>query len=88
MAIKRLGQTLSSFSKDKPVNRAEQVRRDNDIIKTPKCTIEDVDWAILSYIRDVIQPTVIENDKIITIVKTINPKNCLTNSGKSLILFI
>ena len=67
MAIKRLGQTLSSFSKDKPVNRAEQVRRDNDIIKTPKCTIEDVDWAIMSYLRDIIKPTVVENESVIDV---------------------
>jgi|MDSZ01.2.fsa_nt_gb hypothetical protein len=62
-----LKKTNSTFSNDEFNNRAKQIRRDNDIVKTPKCSIEDVDWAILSYIRDVIQPTVIENDKIIDI---------------------
>ena len=56
MAKKELKQTYSSFSRDPGLSRAEQVRRDNDIIKTPKCTIEDVDWAIMSYIQKIINP--------------------------------
>ena len=67
MAQNKLNNSYSTFSNDQISNRAKQIRRDNDIVKTPKCSIEDVDWAILSYIRDVIQPTVIENDKIIDI---------------------
>ena len=57
----KLKQSISSFSRDAVTNRANEVRRDNDIIKTPKVSIEDVDFAIISYIRDVIKPTVIEN---------------------------
>ena len=67
MAKKEIKQSYSSFSRDAKVNRAKQVRRDNDIVKTPKCTIEDVDWAIMSYIRDVIQPQIIENDQLIDV---------------------
>ena len=58
----KLKQTISSFSRDAIVNRANEVRRDTDIVKTPKVTIEDVDFAIISYIRDVIKPTIIENN--------------------------
>ena len=55
MAKKEIKQTYSSFSRNAEVNRANEIRRDNDVIKTPKCTIEDVDWAIMSYIQDVIK---------------------------------
>lgn len=58
----KLKQTISSFSRDAIINRANEVRRDTDIVKTPKVTIEDVDFAIISYIRDVIKPTIIENN--------------------------
>jgi len=61
MAKKELNKTYNTFSKNPVTNRANQTRRDNDTFKTPKCTLEDVDWAVMSYIRDVIKPFVIEN---------------------------
>ena len=67
MAKKELKRTISTFTNNPIVNRAHQVRRDDDKIKTPKCTIEDVDWAIMSYIRDVIKPQIKENDAIIDV---------------------
>jgi len=67
MAEKRLNKTYSTFSRDGIANRADQVRRDNDTIKTPKCTIEDVDWAMMSYIRDIIKPFVVENGQKIDV---------------------
>ena len=67
MAKKQLKQSYSSFSRDGVPNRADQVRRDNDIVKTPKVTIEDVDFAIISYLRDVIKPQVIENGQTIDV---------------------
>ena len=67
MAKKEIKQTYSSFSRNAEVNRANEVRRDNDIIKTPKCTIEDVDWAIMSYIQDIIHPQIIENGQTIDV---------------------
>ena len=57
----KLNKTYSSFSKDNTVNRANEIRRDTDTIKTPSCTIYDVDYAIISYLRDIIKPTVIED---------------------------
>lgn len=67
MARKKLNKTHSSFSADKQLNRAEETRRDNDVIKTPKIEIEDIDWAILSYLQDVIKPVVTENGKRILV---------------------
>ena len=61
MAKKQLNKTYSTFTRNSELNRANEVRRDNDIIKTPKITIEDVDFAVISFIRDVIKPNIIEN---------------------------
>ena len=61
MAINRLNKTSNTHGDDKIVNRAEQVRRDDDNIKTPAVTIADCDFAILSYLQDVVQPKIIEN---------------------------
>ena len=61
MAKKQLNKTYSTFTRNSELNRANEVRRDNDIIKTPKVTIEDVDFAVISFIRDVIKPNIIEN---------------------------
>jgi len=67
MAKKELKQTQSSYSNDPKTNRANEVRRDNDIIRTPKITIEDIDFAIFSYIRDVIRPQIKENGQMIDV---------------------
>ena len=53
--------TDSTFSNTETYERAYEVRRDNDIIRTPKIQLVDVDFAILDYIRTVIRPRVIEN---------------------------
>ena len=69
-----LNKTYSSFSEndklgESPIqdttNRAMQVRRDTDSIKTPSCTIYDVDYAIMHYLREVIKPQIPENNKMI-----------------------
>ena len=67
MSKSELDKTYSSFSRNPEINRAYQVRRDDDIIKTPSCTIYDVDFALMSYIRDIIKPQVIENESIIDV---------------------
>jgi len=67
MAKKGLKKTNSTFSRDVVPNRAHEVRRDDDIIKTPKCTIEDVDFAIISYIRDILKLQVVENGVMIDV---------------------
>jgi len=67
MAKKELNKSYSTHTNDEQHNRAHQVRRDDDVIKTPKCTIEDVDWAIMSYLRDVVKPVITENGQTIDI---------------------
>ena len=67
MAEKKLNQTYSSYSKNSEIIRAFDTRRENDIVKTPKITIEDVDFAIISFIRDVIKPQIVENGQIIDV---------------------
>jgi len=67
MAKKEIKKSYSSFSRNQQINRANEVRRDDDIIRTPKCTIEDVDWAIMSYIQDIIKPQVMENGAAIDV---------------------
>jgi len=67
MAEKRLNKTYSTWSGDQLVNRAFHMRRDNDVFKTPKVTIEDVDFAMMSYLQDVIKPYVIENGQKIDV---------------------
>ncbi len=67
MSENKLNKTQSSFSRDPELNRADEVRRDNDIIKTPKCTIYDIDYAIMAYLREVVRPQIIENESIIDV---------------------
>lgn len=67
MSKPKLNKTDSSFSRNPVPNRAEEIRRDDDTIKTPKCTIYDVDYAIMSYLRDEISPQIIENNKKIDV---------------------
>jgi len=52
---------------DISLNRANQVRRDDDIIRTPKRTIYDIDYSIKSYIENEIQPKVNDNGKLIPV---------------------
>jgi hypothetical protein len=67
MAKEQFKKTYSTFTNDEIINRAEQVRRDNDVIKTPAVTIYDCDFAILSYLRDEVQPQLIENSQNIDV---------------------
>ncbi len=67
MAKIKLNKTYSSFNNDKRINRANEVRRDNDTIKTPTCTIYDVDYAVMSYIREVIHPQVEQDGQLVDV---------------------
>tara|TARA_R100001510_G_C7651718_1_gene209449 strand:- start:54 stop:1034 length:981 start_codon:yes stop_codon:yes gene_type:complete len=67
MAEKRLRRTQNTFSDDPRTNRAEIMRRDNDRVKTQAITIYDIDYAVMSYIEEVIQPKLIENGKLIDV---------------------
>ena len=67
MSKPELNKTYSSFSRNHVVDRSIEIRRDNDTIKTPKCTIYDVDNAIISYLTDIVQIQIIENNNIIPV---------------------
>lgn len=67
MSKPKLNKTYSTFTRNQEVNRSEEIRRDNDTIKTPKCTIYDVDNAIISYLTDILQLQIIENNSIIPV---------------------
>jgi hypothetical protein len=47
-----------SLTGDPILNRAEQVRRDDDIIRTPKQSVYDIDYAIKWFIDNEIQPQI------------------------------
>jgi len=67
MAKTQLNKTFNTHNNDVVPNRAEQIRRDNDVVKTPAVTIFDCDNAILSYLQEIVKPTLIENSKIIDV---------------------
>jgi archaellum component FlaF (FlaF/FlaG flagellin family) len=52
---------------DVELNRAQQVRRDDDVIRTPRRTLYDIDFAIKWYIENVIQPQVTHNKELIRV---------------------
>jgi hypothetical protein len=53
---------------DDPIlNRAEQVRRDDDVIRTVKRTVYDIDYAIKWYIENEIQPQITSNKNLIDV---------------------
>lgn len=61
-----------NLNKDKPfdssnLNRAYEMRRDNDIIKVPKITFEDIDFAVMYYLQNVISPQIEENGYIVDV---------------------
>jgi hypothetical protein len=52
---------------DLVLNRAEQVRRDEDVVRTPKRTVYDIDYAIKWFIENEIQPQIKHNDELIKV---------------------
>lgn len=67
MAKPKLARTIASTIDDPLINRALQVRRDTDNVKTPKVTLFDIDYAIYSFLRNKINPRIIENKKTIPV---------------------
>jgi hypothetical protein len=49
------------------LNRAEQVRRDDDVIRTAKRTVYDIDYAIKWYIENEIQPQITDNKQLLSV---------------------
>jgi hypothetical protein len=52
---------------DPILNRAEQVRRDDDVIRTVKQTVYDIDYAIKWYIEHEIQPQITANKNLLKV---------------------
>lgn len=67
MAKPQLNKTYSTYSTNADVNRSIQIRRDDDTVKTPSCTIYDIDNAIMSYLSEVIRPEIIDNNAMVTV---------------------
>jgi glutaredoxin len=59
--------TTEGLTPDLILNRANQTRRDDDIIRTAKRTLYDIDFAIKWYIDNEIQPQIIDKDILITV---------------------
>jgi len=55
------------FANDSILNRSEQLRRDDDIIRTPKRTTYDIDHAIKWFIENEIQPQLENNNQTISV---------------------
>ena len=52
---------------DPILNRANQVRRDDDVVRTPKRTVYDIDFALKWFLDNEIQPQVEANDELINV---------------------
>jgi glutaredoxin len=58
---------VESLYGDRLLNRATQTRRDDDVIRTPRRTMFDVDYAIKWFIENEIQPQIKSNQEIISV---------------------
>lgn len=52
---------------DLVLNRAMQTRRDDDVVRTTKRTLYDVDYAIKWYLDNEIQPQIVDKDQLVTV---------------------
>jgi len=59
--------TTEGFTPDIRLNRAEQVRRDDDVIKSNRRSIYDIDYAMKAFIDKEVQPQIIDNDIIVPV---------------------
>ena len=59
--------STESSRNDQLLNRANEVRRDDDVVKTPKRTVYDIDYAIKWFIENEIQPQVQANGELIDV---------------------
>jgi len=67
MAKPQLNRTYSSFTTNPNIDRSTQIRRDNDTIKTPSCTIYDIDNAIMTFLSDIVRPEIVDNNAMIAV---------------------
>lgn len=67
MAKPQLNKTYSTYSTNPDIARSTQIRRDDDTIKTPSCTIYDIDNAVMSFLSEVIRPEIVDNNAMVTV---------------------
>jgi glutaredoxin len=69
LIVKQINQTqrTEGITPDLLLNRAEQTRRDDDVIRSAKRTIYDIDYAIKWYIENEIQPQIIATEQNLTV---------------------
>lgn len=60
-------QSTEGLSNDQLLNRAYQTRRDDDIIRSTKRTLYDIDYAIKWYIDNEIQPQITANNELVSV---------------------
>ena len=60
-------QRTEGLTPDLLLNRALQTRRDDDVIRTTKRTLYDIDFAIKWYIDNEIQPQITDKDELISV---------------------
>jgi len=58
---------VESIRGDRTLDRSQQTRRDDDVIRSRKRTIYDIDYAIKWYIENEIQPQIRANDILINV---------------------
>lgn len=61
-----LAKTEGIFN-DPDLNRADQTRRDDDVIRTAQQTVYDIDYAIKWYIESEIQPQITANQNLVNV---------------------
>jgi len=59
--------TTEGLTPDLLLNRSMQTRRDDDVIRTAKRTLYDVDFAIKWYIENEIQPQILDKDIVLPV---------------------
>ena len=59
--------STESSTPDPIFNRANEIRRDDDVVKTPKRTVYDIDYAIKWFIENEIQPQVEANGELVEV---------------------
>ena len=59
--------SATDFNLNRDINRAREVRRDDDTFRTPAISIYDVDYAIMYYLKNVIDLQVEQNESMVDV---------------------
>jgi hypothetical protein len=64
---KKIPFSATDFNLNRDINRAREVRRDDDTFRTPAISIYDVDYAIMYYLKNVIDLQVEQNESMVDV---------------------